>query len=89
MNWSDAVDKVSQELGIPSEVVSLAYSSFWKFIKQTIQSLPLKEDISEREFAELRTNFNIPSLGKLALTWDRFRRCKWSFEYNKQKREKK
>ena len=80
MNYPDIIGKISQEMDIPLEVVDTAYKSYWKFIKQTIQSLPLKDDISEEEFAKLRTNFNIPSLGKLYVTWNRLIGCKKRFE---------
>lgn len=89
MNYPDIIGKVSQEMDIPLEVVDTAYKSYWKFIKQTIQSLPLKDDISEEEFAKLRTNFNIPSLGKLTCTFDRMMGVKKRFKYIKQIREKK
>ena len=87
MNYSDIISKVSQEMDIPLEVVDTAYKSYWKFIKQTIQSLPLKDDISEEEFAKLRTNFNIPSLGKLTCTFDRMMGVKKRFKYIKRLRE--
>lgn len=89
MNYSDIIGKVSKELDIPVEVVDAAYKSYWKFIKQTIQSLPLKDDINEKEFAKLRTNFNIPSLGKLTCTFDRMMGVKKRLKYIKQIREKK
>lgn len=89
MNYPDIIGKVSQEMDIPLEVVDIAYKSYWKFIKQTIQSLPLKDDISEEEFAKLRTNFNIPSLGKLTCTFDRMMGVKKRFKYIRQIREKK
>lgn len=89
MNYPDIIGKVSKELDIPVEVVDAAYKSYWKFIKQTIQSLPLKDDIDEEEFAKLRTNFNIPSLGKLTCTFDRMMGVKKRLEYIKQIREKK
>ena len=89
MNYPDIIGKVSQEMGIPPEVVSTAYKSYWEFIKQTIQSLPLKDDISEEEFAKLRTNFNIPSLGKLTCTFDRMMGVKKRFKYIKKIWEKK
>lgn len=89
MNYPDIIGKVSQEMDIPLEVVDTAYKSYWKFIKQTIQSLPLKDDISEEEFAKLRTNFNIPSLGKLTCTFDRMMGVKKRFKYIRQMREKK
>ena len=87
MNYPDIIGKVSQEMGLPPEVVDTAYKSYWKFIKQTIQSLPLKDDISEEEFAKLRTNFNIPSLGKLTCTFDRVVGVKKRFKYIKRLRE--
>lgn len=89
MKYPDIINKVSQEVNISKEVVNVAYKSYWEFIKKTIQSLPLKEDISEEEFNKLRTNFNIPSLGKLSCTYDRMMGVKKRFEYIKQLREKK
>ena len=89
MNYPDIIGKVSKELDIPVEVVDAAYKSYWKFIKQTIQSLPLKDDIDEEEFAKLRTNFNIPSLGKLTCTIDRMMGVKKRLKYIKQIREKR
>ena len=87
MNYPDIIGKVSQEMGLPPEVVDTAYKSYWKFIKQTIQSLPLKDDISEEDFTKLRTNFNIPSLGKLTCTFDRLMGVKKRFKYIKRLRE--
>lgn len=89
MNYPDIIDKVSKELGIPIEVVNTAYKSYWKFIKQTIQSLPLKDNINEEEFAKLRTNFNIPSLGKLTCTFDRMMGVKKRLKYIKRLRNAK
>lgn len=87
MNYPDIIGKVSKELDIPKEVVDAAYRSYWDFIKQTIQSLPLKENIDEEEFAKLRTNFNIPSLGKMTCTFDRMMGVKKRFKYIKGLRE--
>ena len=87
MNYPDIIGKVSQEMDIPLEVVYTAYKSYWKFIKQTIQSLPLKDDISEEDFTKLRTNFNVPSLGKLTCTYDRMMGVKKRFKYIKRLRE--
>ena len=87
MNYPDIISKVSQEMGLLPEVVDTVYKSYWKFIKQTIQSLPLKDDISEEDFTKLRTNFNIPSLGKLTCTFDRMMGIKKRFKYIKILRE--
>lgn len=87
MRYPDIISAVSKELDIPKEVVDLAYKSYWKFIKQTIQSLPLKEDINEEEFSKLRTNFNVPSLGKMVCTFDRMVGVKKRYKYIKKLRE--
>ena len=73
--------KVAEEMNIPVEVVELAYKTYWKFIRKTIQELPLKQDLSEEEFAKLKTNFNIVSLGKLSCNYDRYKRVKLREKY--------
>ena len=76
MNYKPIFNRVSEEVGVPAEVVKAAYLNFWDFIKKTISSLPLKEELTEEEFKELRCNFNIPSLGKLCCTYDRYIRLR-------------
>ena len=88
MNYPDIIGKVSEELNLHKEVVGKTYKSYCLFINKSIKSLPLKEDISEEEFSRLRTNFNIPSLGKLCVTWNRLVGCKKRFNLIKQIREK-
>lgn len=39
--------------------------------------------MTEEEFLKLRTNFNIPSLGKLCCNFDRYKGVKKKFEYIK------
>lgn len=80
---SKIIKEVSEEVNIPEEVVSLAYKSYWEFIRIKIQSLPLKEDLDEETFNKLKTNFNIPSLGKFVLSWDRYKGVKQHFNYRK------
>ena len=89
MNYSNIIEQVSKEVGLSKEVVSKTYKAYWYFIKQHIQSLPLKENLNESDFAKLQTNFNIPSLGKLCVTWDRLIGCKKRYKLIKQIREKK
>ena len=88
MNIEKIITEVSNKANLPYEVVDLVYKSYWKFIKEKIQELPLKEDISEEKFLALKTNFNIPSLGKLNCTYDKFLRIKKKLEYIKDFREK-
>lgn len=81
MNYKLIFERVSQETGIPEEVVTLAYRTFWRFVRDTITNLPLKEDLTEEEFNKLRTCFNVPSLGKLVCTYDRYLGMKKRFKY--------
>lgn len=89
MNYPDIIGKISEELNLPREVVDRAYKAYWLFIKKHIQSLPLKENLNEEDFAKLRTNFNIPSLGKLACTYDRMLNIKKRLKMIKKIRKKK
>lgn len=72
MSYQEILKKVAIELNLPVEVVKLAYESYWLFIRQSITDLPLKEDLSEEDFNKLRSNFNIPSIGKMSVTWERY-----------------
>ena len=87
MIYSEAIQHVSIELGLPPEVVKRAYESHWKFIRETIQALPLKEDLSEEEFSKLRTNFNIPSIGKLSCIYPRYKAIKDRYKHIKKLRD--
>lgn len=69
MNFKEIVAKVSKEIDIPEDVVATAYRSYFQFIRTVITDLPLKNDITEEEFNNLRTSFNLPSLGKLYTTY--------------------
>ena len=77
---------VSRNLGISPDVIEKVYKAYWSFIKETIQALPLKDNLSEEEFSTLKTNFNVPSLGKLCVTWNRFVGCKKRYELIKKLR---
>ena len=88
LKMNNIYKQVAEEMNIPVEVVEFAYKSYWKFIRETIQELPLKEDLSEEEFAKLKTNFNIVSLGKLSCNHDRYLRIKEREKYRNAKSKK-
>ena len=72
MKYSDIISKVSEELNLPRELVENTYKAYWNFIRSTIEELPLKTELTQLEYKNLRTNINIPSLGKLYVTWNRY-----------------
>lgn len=84
MNKKELIKKVANEVDFPEEVVNRAYISSWEFIKNHISNLPLKDDLTEEQFKVLRTNFNLPSLGKFYLTYDDYKRIKEKYENYKQ-----
>lgn len=83
MTLEEIINKVSLNLNLPKEVVGEAYMSFWDYIRESIQALPLKEDLTEEEFNKLKCNFNIPSLGKLHVTYPRYKALKDRVKYFK------
>ena len=89
MTYQQIIDNVSCELSLPRELVDKTYKAYWFFIKQYIQSLPLKEDLSKNNFSQLKTNINIPSLGKLTCTYNRMLNMKKRLEILNKIREKK
>lgn len=72
MKYSDIINKVSEELDLPRELIENAYKAYWNFIRTTIEKLPLKTELTQSEYESLRTNINIPSLGKLHCTYNRY-----------------
>ena len=88
MDYNNAVSEVSKELNLLSKVVDKVFKAYWRFIRETIQKLPLKDGLTEEQFQQLRTNFNIPSLGKLSCTYDRASKVKKRYKYIKDLREK-
>lgn len=72
MRFKDIINKVSEELDLPKELVENTYKAYWNFIKDTIEELPLKTELTQQEYGSLKTNINIPSLGKLHCTYNRY-----------------
>ena len=72
MKYSNIISKVSEELGLSRELVENTYKAYWNFIRDTIEKLPLKTELTQLEYENLRTSINIPSLGKLNCTYNRY-----------------
>ena len=66
------IKRLSNELSLPKKVVEKVYKAYWSFIKSHIIELPLKQDLTEEQFNALKTNFNLPNLGKLHCTYKRW-----------------
>lgn len=66
----------SKTLGVSPDVIEKVYKAYWQYIKATIEALPLKNNLTQEEFEKLKTNFNIPSIGKLSCTLDKYKGIK-------------
>ena len=72
MRFKDIINKVSEELDLPKDLIENTYKAYWNFIKDTIEELPLKTELTQQEYGNLKTNINITSLGKLHCTYNRY-----------------
>ena len=80
MTYAEIVSIVANNLHLPVRFVDKTYRAYWKAVKLHIEALPLKEDLSDEEFLELQPNVNIPSLGKLNVTLERYHGIKKSYK---------
>lgn len=85
MSYKDIIMAVSRETGLPQRLVDKTYRAYWKAIREHITSLPLKDSLTLKELQELRPNVNIPSLGKLTVTGERYTGMKKKHENLKSK----
>lgn len=87
MTYDEIIRKVSEELGFSKDFINKVYRAYWKAVKEHITTLPLKEDLTDKEFLKLQPNVNIPSIGKLHVTLDRYRRMKKMQEIKNKEKE--
>lgn len=79
----ETIARLAFQLGISKDSVVKIYKYFWRYIKETIESLPLNKDLSEEEFSRLRTNFAIPYIGKLYCTYNDYKVTKERYAKHK------
>lgn len=72
----ETLNRLSRKLNLSSEEILDIYKAYWRFVRTTIEKLPLKEDLDEEAFSKLKTNFNIPKLGKLHCTYSKYKTTK-------------
>ena len=82
------IEEVALKLNLPYRYVWEVYNGYWKYVRHHLTSLPLKENISEEDFAKLRTSVNVPSLGKFYIEWEHLKNKKAENERYKNKRNK-
>lgn len=88
MKLEKVYKQVALELGLDESDVKEAYQLYWNFFRKSIESLPLKEDLTEEEFLKLKTSFNIPYLGKFSCTYDRYLRMRKKLKLSRDAKNK-
>lgn len=76
MTYKEIVAEISVRLNLPKGLVDKTYKAYWRAVREHIESLPLKEELTDEEFLKLQPNVNIPSIGKLYVTLDRYKAMK-------------
>ena len=89
MTYNEIISQVALSTGLSEVLVNRAYKSYWRAINEYIASLPLMEDLSDKEFVQLRPNINIPSIGKLYVTLKKYQSVKRHYnDYIKNRHQK-
>lgn len=76
MTYKEIVAEISVRLNLPKGLVDKTYKAYWRAVREHIESLPLKEELTDEEFLKLQPNVNIPSIGKLYVTLERYKAMK-------------
>jgi hypothetical protein len=75
---SEKVDKLIHtlglEFGLQDNVVKKIVQCPFKFTRETITNLELKEDLTEEEFNMIKTNFIYLHIGKLYISYTTYER---------------
>lgn len=87
MTFEDVVPQVASTTGLPEEFITKVYRAYWRAVREHIVALPLKKDMSDEEFFMYRANVNIPSIGKLHVPLDRYKKSRKSYKETKSKKE--
>ena len=76
MTFKQIIKQVAKELKLPEDLVRNTYKSYWKVIKQIIERNNIKSNdnliFTSDEFNNNVININVPSIGKLNCTYDKY-----------------
>ena len=80
MDLKGIEQKIADDLKLPREAVHKAYHAYWAYIRNVVSSIPFKEGIADSDYDTYKTSVNIPSLGKLFCTLDRYHKIQDRYE---------
>tara|TARA_R110001606_G_scaffold188986_1_gene336890 strand:+ start:167 stop:445 length:279 start_codon:yes stop_codon:yes gene_type:complete len=77
------ITELAKEYNLSEAEVEAIVLSPFAFIREKTKNLDLAKDLTHREFESLKTNFNIPCIGKLHASYFLYRRINKLNEKNK------
>ena len=93
MTFKQIIKQVAKELNLPEDLVRSTYKSYWKVIKQIIERNNIESNynliFTSDEFNNNVININVPSIGKLNCTYDKYQKtiAKFNLINNIKRRE--
>ena len=84
MTYKEIIGKVAEDTGLSKHIVDRTWRAYWRVIREHITALPLKKDLTDDEFLQLQPNVNIPSIGKLNVSLDRYKGMKKRYKILKE-----
>ena len=74
MTYNEIISEVVKSTGLNKTLVNKTYKAYWRAVREYIESLELKKGLSDEEFEKIRPNVNIPSIGKLYVSLNKYHR---------------
>ena len=78
MTFKQIIKQVAKELNLPEDLVRNTYKSYWKVIRQIIESNNIKYSkdsiLTANEFNSKQMNINNRKIGKLNCTQDKYQK---------------
>lgn len=87
MSYAEIISRVADSLGLPKGLVDKTYKAYWRAVKEHIEQLPLEDGLTDEEFLGLQTSVNVPSLGKLYVTLERYHKTDFESKRNYKKQD--
>ena len=55
----DIILAAAKKLDMPDDVVEIAYREYWNWVKDTLENVPVNEEMTEEEFTKMQTSINV------------------------------
>lgn len=68
--FTSKIKETARKHNLPESVVEEIFNSQFKFYKETVDALPIKDIETEEEFNKLKTVFYLKYIGKFYIKWN-------------------